>query len=325
MPSIIAGDITAEAAVDLKIELLSNILGEPVAVAAGGQSSYLEALPEQSNIVGFGIGPKITARNSVTNEISVKVYVKNKIPRQYLSSSELVPLSVNGLSTDVIPVGDILASSRPTFCGVSASHKNTISGTIGCLVAIDGQNGSRFILSCNHVLANSNLGAIGDAILEPSPSDGGDVNSPIAELSEFAPINFDTLNVIDAAIARLINVADVNPQIFQIGKIGPPSQASIFQSVRKSGRSTLQTVGTIDDVSADIKVYYGSKRAKFHDQLVVRGVSGAFAQQGDSGALVVDALNHNAVGMVFAVGGEVAFVNKIQPVLNFFSASIITE
>jgi hypothetical protein len=71
-------------------------------------------------------------------------------------------------------------------------------------------NGGLNILSCNHVLANENLGAAGDVIVQPGTLDGG--NSPgddIAKLNRFPMINTAGGNVIDCAIAAVNNPADV--------------------------------------------------------------------------------------------------------------------
>src|SRR3546814_8805883 len=66
-----------------------------------------------------------------------------------------------------------------------------------------------YILSNNHVLANSNNATPGDAVLQPGPFDGGtDPADRIASLSRFIPITFDPpvprvlhRNLLDAPVA----------------------------------------------------------------------------------------------------------------------------
>ena len=78
---------------------------------------------------------------------------------------------------------------RPAPGGVSIGHFRITAGTLGCLVK---KNDKLFILSNNHVLANSNEADIGDAILQPAPDDGGqNPQDKIGELSEYIPIQFD--------------------------------------------------------------------------------------------------------------------------------------
>jgi delta-aminolevulinic acid dehydratase/porphobilinogen synthase len=69
-------------------------------------------------------------------------------------------------------------------------HFNITAGTLGCLVkktAVD--DDEIFILSNNHVLADSNQAQIGNDIIEPSKLDGG--TDPIAKLTDFKTIFLD--------------------------------------------------------------------------------------------------------------------------------------
>jgi hypothetical protein len=183
----------------------------------------------------------------------------------------------------------------------------------------------RYILSNNHVLANSNVAQIGDAILEPGPIDGGLPKNPIARLSEWVPVLFGgASNYVDAAIAEIINPADVIPEILSIGPVAQPEMpGSLYQSVRKHGRTTLHTIGVIMDVSADINVLYGAQTAHFVDQLAVVGAGSNFSSGGDSGSLVVDGVTRRAVGLLFAGGGATTFLNPIDQVLSCLKIQII--
>lgn len=286
-----------------------------------------------NNIVGIGIGTKFVG-NSVESQEAVKVYVRIKIPKTNLSSEELIPSEFEGLPTDVVEIGDVTAfptltgdrqkKNRPTSCGVSVGHPLITAGTLGCLVE---KNGETYILSNNHVLANSNLATIGDKIIQQGTRDGG--ASPfddIAALSEFKTIVFGgAANDIDAAIAKLDNVIFVDKDVIDIGVVKTKTKsASIYQSVRKHGRTTGHTVGVIDDISVDIWVNYGGQRAWFENQIAIIGVGGKdFSQGGDSGSLIVDAVSLNPVGLLFAGGNAITFANRIDDVLNYFNVSIV--
>jgi len=311
-----------------KEELLAQVFG--VQAQTVGPAVLTNVIPASSNIVGVGYGAKVTS-GAALDETAVRVYVRAKMASADVPASDRVPSTINGIPTDVISVGDINAFARPTVCGVSVGHFAITAGTLGCLVRRRGIGiGDHFILSNNHVLANSTSAAdgttppLGDAILEPGPLDGGDPADPIGELTAWEPITFTGTNVMDAAIARVLDLSDVLPDINKIGRVAnPPVAASLYQSVRKHGRTTLHTVGVIMDVSADIRVRYGTQLASFEDQVGIVGVGGDFSRGGDSGSLIVDAVRLNPVALLFAGGGGMTFGSPIQPVLDRFDVDIL--
>lgn len=311
---------------EYKTEFIARMFGLGAQAANEKAVARTSALPLGSNIVGVGYGAKVTSGAGVHDQDAVRVYVRAKLPRTSLLAVDAVPSMVNGLPTDVIPVGDVTALSRPTACGVSIGHFKITAGTLGCLVKRSNETtGDRYILSNNHVLANSNSAATGDNILEPGRSDGGTPNDIIAELTEFEPLKTNSEpNTIDAAIAKILNLADATPDILDIGSVQQPIMlASIYQSVRKRGRTTLHTLGVVMDLSADIVVRYGTEVAHFEDQLAINGVNGPFSDGGDSGSLIVDAVTRRAVALLFAGGGNTTFANPIKWVLDRFNVEIL--
>ena len=77
---------------------------------------------------------------------------------------------------------------RPVPGGISIGHTEITAGTFGCLVK---RGSDTYILSNNHVIANSNDAQVGDVIIQPGPVDGG--TSPaddIARLAEFIPMSY---------------------------------------------------------------------------------------------------------------------------------------
>jgi len=309
-----------------KSEFLKQMFGTASAEAAGADNvaPLSASLPKDSNIVGVGYGVKVTA-GSGTDDVAIRVYVRAKAPQAAVPGHELVPPDINGTPTDVIPVGDLTAQfPRPVECGVSCGHFRITAGTIGCVVTSNGSK-RRFILSNCHVLTDLNGARPGDNILEPGLLDGGDPARPIARLTAFQPVDFTGRpNRIDAAIAELINTPDVDPKITTIGSItATPVPAALYQSVRKRGRTTLHTIGVVTDLAADVRVRYGDRVAQFDDQIAVTGFNGAFSAGGDSGSLVVDAVTHSPVGLLFAGGGNTTFCNHIANVLDPFRVSIV--
>lgn len=68
---------------------------------------------------------------------------------------------------------------------------------------------------------------------------------------------------------------------------------------------------------------YGTKRAWFEDQIAVAGVGGPFSASGDSGALIVDAVQRRPVALLFAGGIGLTFGTLIDPVLTHFGVEIV--
>ena len=317
-----ANEVTLAEARKLKAEFVSRMFGAE-AMAAGDKVGLAAAMPTTGNVVGVGYGAKVTSGTGL-DDVAIRVYVRTKLPVGELTAVERVPAQVNGVPTDVLQVGDIISSARPSSAGVSVGHYSITAGTAGCVVERHPAT-DRFILSNNHVLANSNDGQLGDPILEPGPIDGGDPANPIGTLHDYEPIMFDgPSNSYDAAIARLIIQTDMTPDIPQVGRVArPPVTAALYQSVRKFGRTTRHTVGVIVDLSADIRVQFGTKVAAFDNQLAVLGAGGDFSAGGDSGSLIVEAVSLRPVALLFAGGTGTTFGSPIQPILDRFDVSIL--
>ena len=138
-------------------------------------------------VVGVGTGYKIS-HGEETDELCIVTMVAAKVPKSGLTAESMVPPEIDGVRTDIIEIGDLWAFQtprsrfRPAPAGVSVSHYQSPAGTFGCVVR-DRQFGTRLILSNNHVLARNNEGKLGDPILQPSPTDGGQENQTSSPIS----------------------------------------------------------------------------------------------------------------------------------------------
>ncbi len=320
--------------------------------------SARHGLLRKANVVAVGVGYR-TVAGKRTKDLALICSVEVKKPKGTLSADDMIPASMDGIPTDVYTTGIIYAQQghterhRPAPGGVSIGHYLITAGTLGCLVK---KNNIVYILSNNHVLANSNEAAIGDAILQPGAYDGGtQQNDTIAQLSEFVPIQFgatsipcpignavaSTLNsvaaaigsstrlqaasttaaaadnLVDCAIAQPINPADVVNQILEIGTISGVAEGTLGMSLKKSGRTTGLTTGNIQQIDVTANVSYGTnKTATFVDQLM----AGAMSQGGDSGSAVLNDQNQ-IVGLLFAGSNNTTIINRIQ---NVFQALQVT-
>lgn len=319
---------TLDTARRFKNELALKIFARPYYLDTQEKNDIILP-PTDNNIVGYGYGLKET-NGIIQKQICVRVYVRKKYSNSELSNWQKVPPDVNGLPSDVIEIGNIYAMGRPIECGTSISHYKVSAGTLGCLVQCHTKQEELYILSNNHVLANANNGNKGDKILQPSLYDGGNENNPIAYLEDFELIKFgwDNLNIMDAAIARIVNHKEVDPKIATIGYLQEPvGLAELEQYVCKYGRTTEYTTGFIEGISEDIIVNFYGKCATFVNQLAIKGENFPFSKSGDSGSLIVDAQTRQPVALLFA-GDEkrqLTFANPISPILTRFNVKILGE
>lgn len=303
------------------------------------------------NVVATGVGYKVTGGKR-TQAPCIVCSVTRKMPASALAAADRVPGTIRGVATDVVETGPIRALQpptgrfRPAPGGVSIGHRDITAGTLGCLVR---KGSETFILSNNHVLANSNAAAIGDPILQPGPHDGGTMaNDHIANLEAFIPISFvapeppsecgfaravisllnagcrligsetryrivsiqQTPNLVDAAIARPLDPGDVKDEILGIGPIQGTVHGALGMRIQKSGRTTGHTTGEILQVDVTVNVQYGAGQiAQFTDQLL----AGAMSQGGDSGSAVLDE-QKRLTGLLFAGSDSTTIINRIEHV-----------
>jgi hypothetical protein len=315
------------------------------------QASVQEELLAKQNVVGVALGNKVKAGKD-TGKSALLVLVNQKLAPDLLAADDKVPQKYADTPTDVIEVGDIFAGigplppkeeeaatqevaplvlwhrRRPAMGGDSVGHYRITAGTIATCcyrkLPFPGMPPRYYILSNNHVLANSNNGNIGDPILQPGRADGGLIPSDvIAYLSAFVPIQWipaqgpAPCNYVDAAIAWG-QFHDLNREIYWIGYVKGLSVAEIGDIVRKTGRTSNFTTGRVLAVNATVDVNYGGgRKARFCRQIITT----AMARGGDSGSLVCD-LEERAVGLLFAGSSTITVVNHIHYVVNLLGIRI---
>lgn len=234
---------------------------------------------------------------------------------------------------------------RPAEAGYSVGHYKITAGTIGtCVYDIlpGGTTGSPpahgvgmppryYILSNNHVLANTNDAKIGDPILQPGPYDGGvDPADRIATLTRWIPMTLEPpisrslhRNLVDAAIAQG-QFHDLDREIYWIGYVRGwrrKANVAVGTVVQKTGRTTNFTTGRITAINATVDVGYGGGRvARFFDQIVTTDMSAG----GDSGSLVLT-LDNVAVGLLFAGSSVATIMNQIENVRSLLRVEVAQQ
>jgi hypothetical protein len=311
---------------------------------------FLQPDKVPNNVVGMGYGVK-WSNGEPTGKPALLALVSQKVEKEDLMPGDMVPKKIGEMQTDVLAIGQPFAGqaepievgiqllarrARPASGGYSVGHKNITAGTIGtCVYDIVGTPGNPvgmpghyYILSNNHVLANSNNATPGDAILQPGPFDGGtDPSDRIAALSRFIPITFDPpvprflhRNLVDAAVAEG-QFHDLKREIHWLGHLRgwrPRNQVAVGTVLQKTGRTTNYTTGRITTVNATVDVNYGGGLvARFRDQILTTPMSAG----GDSGSIVADNENF-AVGLLFAGSPQVTILNQIQHVRSLLRVEI---
>lgn len=305
-------------------------------------AAMLDVEKPRPNVVGVAVGVK-WKKGEPTGEPAVLVLVSHKLEKDQLSGDDMIPAKVGEMQTDVLAIGypfaggsealeagiETLAKrTRPAKGGYSVGHYKITAGTIATCVYDILPGGSvsppvhgigippkYYILSNNHVLANSNVASIGDPILQPGPYDGGtNPADRIATLSRFIPINFaaGARNLVDCAIAEG-PFHDLDRDIYWgccVRGWRRKQNVTVGTLVKKTGRTTNFTTGRITAINATVDVGYGGGMvARFVDQIVTTNMSAG----GDSGSLVTT-LDNIAVGLLFA-GSPVAMIaNQIENV-----------
>jgi hypothetical protein len=211
------------------------------------------------------------------------------------------------------------------------------SGTLGSLVT---RNGTQFILSNNHVLANSDFGTAGQNVSQPGLIENNCVaGTTVATLSEFFNLQTGQGTAIDAAIAQ-VSAGKVDPagNILLLGATqtngvpdpgaphaGAGITATLNEAVAKSGRTTGLTCSTVTAIGMSASVDYFQHcgdttkafTANFTDLVDVTGST--FSASGDSGSLIVDENTADPVALLFGGNNTDTVGNAISDVLAFFT------
>jgi hypothetical protein len=236
------------------------------------------------------------------------------------------------------------AQSAPIKLGSSGSNAkdsstsgNTITccgGTLGSLVQ---RGGTFFVLSNTHVLARTDLAALGESIIQPGLPDSNCSTSgtlTVANLSQFTNLEATGVSA-DAAIAQIVaGEVDTSGTILSLGATasgnvadaGPPHAgagiaATVGMSVAKSGRSSGLTCSTISATNVSTSIQYQKGcgtgtmfTVTYSNQVAVAG--GTFSSEGDSGSLIVSQTTADPVALLYGASDSDTVGNPVSDVLN---------
>ena len=305
------------------------------------QNEYSKSLIKKKNVVGTGIGEKISD-GKPTGTDALVVFVKKKYDDNTIGkfSADIIPQKINGIHVDVIEVGEIVKHGftsrvRPVHPGYSCGHSKVTCGTIGGFF-VD-RDGDHVLLTNNHVAANENDAQEGDPIFQPGIMDAGGIEKnwkgwqePVdklpymATLKKFMHLN-KSGNTHDSAIAtipdELINRGLIDPKYPHLNaELAGFSTATVKQSVQKCGRTTGYTAGRVIALHGEFTVGYDFGGAAFNNCVVTSSMS----KGGDSGSIIMD-MDMRAIGLLFAGSAKVTLANPINVVKDYYGLQTWSE
>jgi hypothetical protein len=246
---------------------------------------------------------------------AIRVHVREKVDKpSHVPAAQRIPRRIEGVPTDVIQaiyvnhtgtcptLPDRIRRSDTIQPGISIGHEDGTAGTLGLIVrdAGGGDPNARYILSCDHVLEESQDPRVGDAVLQPGPADGGRAGpDTIAKLDRFN-------RRMDAAIARISGERRLDSAQFETGVVlAGPEYPRLGSILEKSGKGSCVTHAIVDGIG----IYPGIGPGLRLRPIVDDGSYGAISDFGDSGAIWYEPDTGLAIGM-HARGSD--FQNEVE-------------
>lgn len=196
-----------------------------------------------------------------------------------------------------------------TLMSGTGVHHDVISGlgTIGGWF-IHPPSGMRFGLCCNHVLAALGHASVGAPVWSQGASAG--------TLHAWMALQLAYYNTADAALFAVPATASLTwPHAVPAGT----GRAEPGLRVYKHGATTGRTTGFIRETGLDRRFRLRGVGLWFQGILSIESeVLGPFSDHGDSGALVMNAETHEAVGLLLAKDEHLAYafpITAAEPLL----------
>ncbi|MBE7469858.1 MAG: hypothetical protein DPW09_20650 [Anaerolineae bacterium] len=205
---------------------------------------------------------------------------------------------------------------RPLRPGLSIGLEGTESvGTLGAFVVDEA--GQIYLLSTTNSLGGS---ASRSQVLQPAFFDGGQAREDVIASQVIAlPQTTSMPAVRMVALARLVSGLQIQTVIPEIGPIRGVREPEVGMTVRKVGRTTGLTEGTIRSLDERISVATLNGTVQLRDVIRVSPMSAT----GDGGALVVDSEGY-AIGVIVATSERGTFLAPFEEVLDEFEVELLT-
>jgi len=308
---------------------------------------YWKELKKKPNVIGYSatLKPRVRGGVELPDELCWRIYVEKKVPEAELSAEDLLPKILEGVPIDVYSIGKIKALDvdkksriRPLRAGASTMHWTGTACTLNGFY-YDTKTSKVLMAGNNHCFALENSSSIGDPILQPSPSDGGKIETDIVgKLSSFVPIKFEEFqcpyrnfffslfklffrrqelaNKVDIAFAEIVNGVGFDLSIIDMGTAYGTALPKVGDLVQKSGRTSCRTTdGKIIDLEWHGNVQYSRGVAVFEDCILIE--KSGFSAGGDSGSpIITQETEPKYVGALFAGSETHTIACKVNNIEN---------
>ncbi|WP_315092965.1 hypothetical protein [uncultured Cellulomonas sp.] len=309
-------------------------IAELVAIKERVEAEYLA----RPGVTGIDVGYKVVA-GVQTDEVAIRVHVEKK--KDTVPKAQRVPTSIDGAVTDVLertyelqvvrtPLDVSVQADTTHYAtlqgGISIGPSRAIggfvyAGTLGAIVT-DNVSGQKAAVTNFHVACVDSGWNVGDRQVQPSRVDTGTVPG-----DEFGAILRAVLSShIDGAVLSIDAGRTTSSTIVDIGTVNGTKPATLGMAVRKRGRTTGLTHGSVDGLSLTVNVDYGDGLGvhTLTDQVSIAtdtAQNPLFSDHGDSGSVIVDSTGA-VVALLFAGSGTNTVGNPIASVLSELNIAI---
>jgi len=289
-------------------------------------------------VTGVDVGYKVVGGEQ-TDEVAIRVHVEEK--KADVPETERVPEAIDGVVTDVLerryelqvarePLNVAAQADTTHYAtlqgGISMGPSRAIggyvyTGTLGAVVT-DNPSGQKAALTNFHVACVDDGWSVGDRQVQPSRVDTGTVPA-----DEFGAILRAVLSShVDGAVVSIDAGRATSNTVVEIGDVKGTATATLGMAVRKRGRTTGFTHGTVDGLSLTVNVDYGDGIGvrTLTDQVSIAtdtSQNPLFSDRGDSGSVIVDSTGA-VVALLFAGAGTSTVGNPISAVLSELDITI---
>jgi hypothetical protein len=308
---------------------------ELIAIKERVEAQFLSA----PGVTAVDVGYKEVG-GQLTDQVAIRVHVAQKTDN--VPDDQRVPAEIEGAVTDVLErryEPQVLAQQVATMVpladsthyatlegGVSMGPSRVIggsifAGTLGAIV-IDNATNQHAALTNFHVACVDNTFRNGDRMVQPSQIDTG-----VVPADEFGSLVRESLSAnVDGAVISIDAGRPNQCQIVDIGQVRGTAVATLGMAVRKRGRTTLLTYGSVDGLSSSVNIDYGDGIGvkTLTNQISIAADTTRnplFSDHGDSGSVIVNEAGF-VVGLLFAGAGTSTVANQIAAVLSELNISM---
>jgi hypothetical protein len=308
---------------------------ELIAIKERVEARFLSA----PGVTGVDVGYKEVGGQR-TEQVAIRVHVAAKTDA--IPDDQRVPAEIEGVVTDVLERRyelHVLSQQVTTLApqadtthyatlqgGISMGPSRTINGfifagTLGAIV-VDNATNQHAALTNFHVACVDNTFNNGDRMVQPSRIDTG-----VVPTDEFGSLARETLSAnVDGAVISIDSGRSSQCQIADIGQVRGTTAATLGMAVRKRGRTTLLTHGSVDGLALSVNIDYGDGIGvkTLTNQVSIAAdttQNPLFSDHGDSGSVIVNDSGF-VVGLLFAGAGTSTVANPIAAVLSELNISM---